>query len=188
MHTLILGQTRTGKTTVAMDLAKAYAQARRPVVVLTVPGLNGQPKDSDRWRKTGAALVTTDKAKFLAVLRSPKTWGVMVMVDEANQTVGWHDSEMEALATDGSSNGLTCHFIAQRGATFNLTVREQCTRLLMFRQGAGDARRLFESFAHPDLLNGPQLQNGEFYRCTNEPGSCRLERLPLYFAQQKGKR
>lgn len=169
MHTLILGMTRMGKTTWAVALAREFKRLRKPVVVLTVKGAGGIV--DPRW--SFADLVTADREKFLKVIRSPKTFGVMVFVDEANQTVGWHDLEMEATATAGSLNGLTCHYISQRAATFNRSVREQCSRLVMFRQGPEDCETMARQFGQPELREGWKLGKGEYFYCTTERGSFR---------------
>lgn len=178
MHGLCLGVTRTGKTSLMLLLIPKYKSMGFKVAVLTVPMMDGNP--DPRWRKAGADFVTTDKKKFLAVLHAPGTWRVMCFIDECNQTVGWHDLEMESLATAGSQHGLICHFISQRGQTFNKSVREQCTRLFLFRQGPDDAKALFNSFPHRAILDAVLLRNGEFFACTNEPGSLKVGKLPLY--------
>lgn len=142
--------------------------------VLTVPGAGGQP--DPRW--AFADFVSTDRDRFLRVVRSPSTWGGFLFIDEANQTVGRYDPEMEATATAGSLNGLTCHYIAQRAATFNRTVREQCSRLVMFRQGPKDSADLAEQYGQPGLAEGWKLKKGQYLYCTTEPGSLRRGRVP----------
>lgn len=170
MHVLILGMTRSGKTTLAVQLAQQYRAARKPVAVLTPAGLGGQT--DPRWNPV-SNLVTSDRGKFLAVLTSPKTWGAMAMVDEANQTIGWHDVDMERLFTAGSMHGLTMHAIAQRAASFNKTIREQCSRLYLFRQGPDDAMEMARQFGHPELKQAPKLGKGQYFTCTTEGGSLR---------------
>jgi hypothetical protein len=162
--------TRSGKTTLAVKLAELYRGMRKPVAVLTPAGLAGQT--DPRW-KGRAHFITSDREKFLAVLRSEKSWGAMAFVDEANQTIGWNDIDMEKLFTAGSMHGLTMHAIAQRAASFNKTVREQCSRLYLFRQGPDDALEMARQFGHPELKNAPKLGKGQYFTCTTEQGSLR---------------
>lgn len=170
MHTLILGRTRMGKTTWAVELAKEFKRQGQKVAVLTVAGAGGIT--DPRW--AGVDLVTADRSKFLKVIRSPNTFRVKVFVDEANQTVGWHDLEMEATATAGSLNGLTCHYLSQRASSFNKSVREQCSRLVMFRQGPDDCEAMARQFIQPALLLGTRLNKGEYFHCTSERSSLQL--------------
>jgi hypothetical protein len=166
--------TRMGKTTLAVQLARQLKAKGYPIAVLTVPGAGGRP--DPRW--AFADLVTTDRARFLRIVRDKDTWGPMLFIDEANQTVGKYDPEMEATATAGSLNGMTCHYIAQRAATFNRTVREQCSRLIMFRQGPKDSAELAEQFGQPGLADGALLCKGQYLYCTTEPGSLKRGKVP----------
>lgn len=166
--------TRMGKTTLAQKLAREYQRLGYKVGVYTVPGtLDGRP--DPRW--SFADFVTLDRAKFLH--RFHNSYKVMWFVDECNRTVGWHDPEMEATGTSGSLAGHTLHYITQRAATFNLTVREQCSRLFMFRQGPKDCAALVEAFGQPELSEGPMLLKGRYLYCTTERGSLRRGDLGL---------
>lgn len=178
MHHLILGMMRHGKTTGALELARSFKRKGIPVAVYTVAGMTGQPKDGERWRPC-CDFITTKRSEFLAAMKAPGIWGWQVFIDEANQTVGKYDPDMEAIATDASSHALTMHFIAQRGQTFNRTVREQCSSLTMFRLGPKDCKELSEDWGQPDLERGYTLKKFEYIHCTTELGSVRRGRANL---------
>ncbi len=176
MHSLIVGMTRMGKTTLAQLLAREYQKLGYKVAVYTVPGTTDNPPRADpRWNF--ADYVTLDRQAALE--RFKASYKVMWFFDEANRTVGKYDPEMEATATSGSLHGHTCHYLAQRTATFNRTVREQCSRLYMFRQGPDDCGSLYQDWGHEEILQGHKLAKGQAIYCTTEPGSIRKIDLKL---------
>ncbi len=176
MHHLFLGKMRHGKTSGAIEIGVELKKLGENIAVFTVAGLDGTPKDLGRWLKiTRREFIFTDRQKFLAFLKIKGLWRWHIFVDESNQTVGTHDKEMEASATNASANAITYYFIAQRGQTFNRTVREQCSSLTLFRLGRKDCVDLADDWGLDFIAErGPLLKKFEYLHCTTELGSERM--------------
>lgn len=149
-HTLILGITETGKTTLAYRLANTYKQKGTEVLVL-------DPLLSSRW---AADFITDDAEKFLRIVFAKRKCALFV--DEAGDMLDKYDSTMNKLATFSRHYGHNAHFICQRAIMVSPTIRAQCTNLFLFKQHRQDAEILARDFVSDDLLQATKLLKGEF--------------------------
>lgn len=150
MHVAILGITNSGKTTLAKRLAREYRARRVPVLVLDPMGTGW---DCD--------YITDDPDTFLLAARDSR--GCMLFIDEAGEVVGQWDREHHWLATRARHYGHVSHFISQRGVQIARTVRDQCTKMFLFRTGLADAKIHAEEWAEPRLKGAPDLPQGECF-------------------------
>lgn len=155
-HSLILGMTKSGKSTLARRLVAAYRVAGTQSCVL-------DPLGDPAWKAAGAKVLTSDGEKFLALME--KTRRCALFVDECGETIGRYSGEMKKLATRSRHYGHNAHFLAQRAADIDKTVRDQCELLFCFRVSKKDAQTLADEYGYDELLGAFQLQKGEFIKC-----------------------
>lgn len=151
-HSLILGVTESGKTTLSKRIAEQARERGIGVIVL-------DPLNDPEWP---ADFRTADKSEFLsAVWRSRKCF---VFVDEAGEMVSHHNPEMMPLTTRGRHWGHNVFLISQRAEQINRTVRDQCARLYMFALAHPDCKTLSKEFNSEELLEGTRLPKGHFFK------------------------
>ena len=172
MDQLIVGLKGQGKSTLMMELVRQYKG-----LGLATAALTPIDRDLPRWQAAGVDFVTKDRAKLLALLKDPRSWGVMVMIDEAGQTIGRHDREVEGFCAEARHQGHTLHFGVQRATKMNKDIRENCTGLFAFRQGIDDAETLTRTFGHKELMECANLDVRQFIHCTTSKGSVSFGRL-----------
>jgi len=156
-HSLVLGMTESGKTTLAKKLSKEYQARGIGVIVLDPlqdPEWSDKP-DSDLFFQT------TDKDEFLASVKASKRCAVFI--DESGESVGQYDTAMHWLATRGRHYGHNCHFLSQRGQQIAKTVRDQCGRLYLFTCSLTDAKILADEWNKPELREAHGLEQGQFF-------------------------
>lgn len=153
-HSLILGMTESGKTTLAKALAKNYQQEGIKVLVL-------DPLSDPDW---GADFQTSNQDEFLEVYWNSKR--CMAFIDEAGESVGRYNKVMEKTATRGRHWGHSNHYISQRGTQIAATIRDQCSNLFLFTSSLKDCKIHSEEWNKKELLNGSSLKQGEFYHAT----------------------
>ena len=120
MHSLIVGQTGTGKTTLACRLVAEYARRGIHSVVLD-PILDG------RWPTRWLTADPEEFTSWAATSRSCALW-----IDESGETIGQYHRELFWAATRARHLGHLSHFLTQRPAQLSPTVRNQCSRLYCF--------------------------------------------------------
>lgn len=165
-HSLILGMTESGKTTLARDLAAEYRAAGTAVLVL-------DPLRDPRWQ---ADYITSDPVEYMRVVWASRS--CMLFVDEAGEAVGKYDVAMQALATRARHWGHSTHFVTQRGAQLSPTVRHQCRYLFMFCSGVRDGQVMAEEFNQPLLESCNSLRQGEYF-FTSRFGELQRKRVTL---------
>lgn len=150
-HTLILGMTESGKTTLARKLARRYQHKGIPVLVL-------DPYKSSAWQ---ADFITDSPDLFLETVKASKSCAVFV--DECGHYAdeGYSDI-LRWLATNSRHYGHNSHFIAQRAQQLKPTIRDQCSHIFLFKQSFDDAKELTRNFATDALLEAPTLKKGEY--------------------------
>lgn len=150
MHSLILGITDTGKTTLAFKLAKIYKGRGTPVIVL----------DPDIRKEWQADYITDDPDAYLAVCKVNQ--GAALFIDESGQTVGRYSGAMSWLATNSRKWGHKAHFISQRATQLDILMRTQCSNLFLFKQSVNDSKILAAEFVCPGLMGACYLKKGEY--------------------------
>lgn len=155
-HSLILGTTKSGKSTLARRLVARYRVNGTHSMVL-------DPLEDPAWRSAGAKILTGDGEKFLALMF--KTRSCALFVDESGEAIGRYSGEMKKLATRSRHYGHNAHFISQRGVDIDKTIRDQCDDLYLFRVSKKDAEVLADEYCYDELLGASQLNQGEFIKC-----------------------
>jgi hypothetical protein len=150
-HSLIIGTTQSGKSTLAKLMAERWVRAGHEVGVLDPLG--------DEWPATWA---TTDSEYFLHLAKRRKR--CFLIVDESGVAVGLHNQTMSWLTTTGRHLGHACYFLAQRGVQLPLTLRENCVGGFFFALGPKDAKLMAETWNCPELAEhaGRQFPRGQF--------------------------
>jgi len=149
VHSLIVGMTESGKTTLAKNLASNLVLKKQPVMVLDILG--------SAW---GVNYQTNKIEDFMAKVSEVKN--CYIFIDEAGE-VGALNKEFMWLATRSRHYGHSVFFITQRSLQLKPIIRAQCQQLFLFCSAKRDCHMLYEDFNHLDLLNGSILRQGEFF-------------------------
>jgi hypothetical protein len=149
-HTLILGVTESGKTTLGRQMAQGFLNAGSGVLVM-------DPINPRAWP---ASFASSNRAEFQKVFWNSRN--CYVFVDEAGHSVA-RDEDMVMLATAGRHAGHSCFFLAQRCQTFSATVRDQCSFIYLFSISSRDSDLLAEEFNQPGLRDAVSLHQGEYF-------------------------
>lgn len=149
MHSLIVGITTSGKTTLAKQMASSYRRKGRPVLVHDV-----------LLSKWDADFVTDDMSLFMK--NAQENHNCMLFIDESSEAIGRYNRETFWLATRSRHQGHVAHFILQRYADINKTVRDQCSRLFTFRISTYDAKCLCDDWANEKLIGASRLDKYVF--------------------------
>lgn len=152
MHTLVVGITESGKTTLCKKLAAAHVKEGFAVLALSAI--------YDDW-PTGV-LLFDDQEKFLQIFWASKR--CMVFIDEGKKMMGRYNEAMEETTTRGRHWGHSVYVCGQSAIQINPTVRGQCSQLFCFAQGTKAAETLAEEWRCEELNNAPDLMQGEFYK------------------------
>lgn len=153
-HSLILGQTESGKTTLAKRLASALHARGEHILIL-------DPLNDPEWPSGDRTFRTHDPEVFLAVLW--KSRQCHAFIDEAGDMVGRFDETMRKTATSGRHWGHSCYYISQRGAMVDTTVRAQCRHLFLFASSAKDCKVLAEEYNAPELIQVVDFPAGRYF-------------------------
>jgi len=151
MHSLLLGMTESGKTSLAKQLIKQFQ--RKGVHCISLDPL-GDPA-------FGADFVTDNPAEFAWVWKTSRSCACFI--DEAG-TVGKFSEHIKEAATKGRHWGHSFFFLSQRATQIEPLVRDQCGALFLFRSGMQSRKMLAEEFNAPQLLDDIQML--EFHHCT----------------------
>ena len=153
-HSLILGMTESGKTTLAKNLAAHYRANGIGVLVL-------DPMGDPEWQ---ADFQTSDPEEFLEVFWSSRKCAAFI--DEAGESVGQYDKVMGRTATKGRHWGHSCHYLSQRGAQIARTVRDQCGHIFLFTTALDDSKIHANEWNKPEMRGANTLAQGEYFHAT----------------------
>lgn len=127
MHSLIIGMTESGKTCLALILAKQLRSKGKKVAVL-------DPLHNPDWDCDFRTTDPVDLQDYLASERS-----VYVFIDEGGKVFNnGNDLTFAEFATTSRHYGHSVHFMAQRAMQIPKTMRDQCSRLFLFTSSASD--------------------------------------------------
>lgn len=149
MHSLILGATESGKSTLAKKLCAEFVRTKSGVLVLD-PLASKWPTDQ----------VFTEPELFLSFFWS--CTNRKVFIDESGESVGRVNDEMIKTGTRGRHNGHSVFFITQSRTQLSPILRRQCSQLFCFAIGPDEAEVLAEEWICPGLLKAPTLPQGRF--------------------------
>lgn len=151
-HILILGQTLSGKTTLAKRLAQTYKSQGIAVLV-------HDPVGDPEWI---ADYRTANAEEFFKIYNDSRRCAVFF--DEAGETCEEFRHQITKTATRGRHRGHRNHYIAQRGTLILRTVRDQCSGLFLFNTGLEDCKIHAAEWNAPNIKEyGPFLETGEYF-------------------------
>lgn len=154
MHSLIIGQTESGKSTLAKVFARKLADNGKKVAVL-------DPLFDPDWK---ADFRTDDIEEMTAYLRANRS--VYVFVDESGAYFNdGNDTTYSWLATRSRHYGHSVFFIAQRAIQIPKTMRDQCSRLYLFTSSRSDGKIHSEEWNKDTLESCNTLPKLMFYQC-----------------------
>lgn len=153
-HTLILGQTESGKTTLAKRMATQYVAAGITPIVLDRTVDPGWPTD----------FIFKYSANFLAYVKdASKCMSCALFVDESGMSLDKYDSDTEWLTTTARHHGHRTHLLAHRAEMVNTNVRSQCATLICFALNIRDAKEYSLMWNCEEIKqNAPRLEHGQY--------------------------
>ncbi len=101
----------------------------------------------------------TNRGEFLKAGQNAQR--CLLIIDEAGEMIGQFNEEMRWCATRARHLGHTSMFITQRPAQLSPTVRDQCSKLFLFRVSVDDAKTLARDWARPELEIASTLPQGQ---------------------------
>lgn len=152
MHTLVVGQTLSGKTWLCKQLCEILSKAGIPVGVFDPMGCPGD----NAW--PGASMVVYTKRDFLRSYwaSSRCVW----IIDEAADNLGESD---RPVMTKGRHLGHSNMILSQRAkGMLRPSLRNQCAAALICQQNDDDAAELAAQFIIPEIRTAaPALKQGD---------------------------
>lgn len=159
MHALIVGQTMSGKSTLARRfLAREYLRRGWGCIVHDVHLDDwGQDEAPDRVR------VFADDRAFLAAVWASQRCAIFV--DEASELCDARRANRGfiSIATRGRHRGHVAHFIAQNLTAIHYQVRSQCSRVMAFRLTPAESAKIVRETGYEELSNLHELPAGTFW-------------------------
>lgn len=156
MHSLFVGVTLSGKTTLARAVSRALRSRGQSVIVfdpMRTPTAGGD------WGE-GAHIFDQEEA-FLTMMGDDRVMRAHIFVDEADMVFNHARRENFWMLTRGRHYGFEMNLISQRPKLLHPTCRDQCTRMYMFRLPINDRVELGRDKGH-DHFAEYDLDAGEF--------------------------
>ena len=154
MHSLIIGQTESGKSTLAKVFASKLTNSGKKVAVL-------DPLFDPDWKCNYRTDDINEMTQYLKVNRS-----VYVFVDESGAYFNdGNDTTYSWLATRSRHYGHSVFFIAQRAIQIPKTMRDQCSRLYLFTSSRSDGKIHSEEWNKDVLETCNTLPKLKFFQC-----------------------
>lgn len=150
-HSLIIGTTESGKTTLAKRLALKYRASGIGALVL-------DPLRDPSWP---CDFITDNSEEFLKIVFASRKCALFI--DEAGESVGRFDQANFTLATRARHWGHNSHFIAQRAQLVARTVRDQCSNAFVFRVAREDAKILAADWCADEVMESIDLPAGQCF-------------------------
>lgn len=153
-HCLVVGMTGAGKTTWARKKAHSLQRAGRPCLIL-------DPFKRASWIvDPDLCFVTNDENLFLEAVWKNKECSIFI--DESGDMVGRYNNAINSIATKARNFGHKVYFIMQRTKQISVTIRAQCSELVVFRSSLNDTRDLANEFVQEKINEAHNLKTGEF--------------------------
>lgn len=150
MHSLIIGMTESGKTTLAKMLCRTLNNGGNKTAVL-------DPLFDDGWQ---CDFQTQNSDEFLRWAKSNRS--AYLFVDEGSISIGRYNLPMQWLATMARHWGHSATFISQGLTQLPPAVRNNCSRLYLFTAADSVSKIAAEEFNKKELRDAEALGRGEF--------------------------
>lgn len=168
MHTLILGQSFTGKSALAKQLGTTLRSKGHMVIAFNPTLENGYTR-KDAFDCIAADYETDNPDNLIREIHRLYAENthkkIFVIIDEAHEFFTKGNCAHEWVGTKGRHYGLHVIAITQRAALINTTFRAQCSTIYAFRSNKTDMEFVKDEFWHykltPDKLN---LPDGEYIK------------------------
>jgi len=164
MHTIICGTTLTGKTTMALILAR---ESKKKGIMSMVYDTKGSGYCCD--------IVCKSMNRFLDIAMESNN--LMLFVDDCITVLKSNDPRHRWLTAESRHRGHSVVLIGQRYKNIPKTNRDNCEELWMFRQSLSDCKEIAGDFAydwHDLRTDNKPMPRLHFYRITPngiQPGS-----------------
>lgn len=179
-HTLFVGVTESGKTTMARHFARGYAALGHRIIVYDPVGTKTA---GGGW--PASAVMFSEVEPLFEYLERDDVNHAHVFIDEAGDFMGVSDKDKHWLLRRGRHKGFFVNIISQRPKMLAPNVRTQCNVAYMFRLSMNDADEIGADFGHSKLSNiVSKLDKGEYLRL--ESGSPHIKRGSLFKQLSKG--
>ena len=171
-HCITIGQTESGKTILNKRLARRYQRAGIVCVVLDPLG---DPEWKDPSTPDQNFVMLDDSQAFLDLVFDPdRCLQAAIFIDEAGMSISKYSAEYDKLTTVSRHFGHVVHVIAQRAQMVSATLRSQCRTCFAFNVNGDDAKLYSKDFNCPQILDAPNLVQGEFIQATRFENSKRF--------------
>lgn len=148
-----IGQTRSGKTTLATVVADGLRRRGRRLAVLD------RMRDP-RWGRV--EFICSDADEFMSWCQAPANAGCHLFCDEWGITCG-RQPRFDWFGTSARHHGHSVWFVAHRWTQLSPAIRDSIDVTWAFGQGVKSASLLAEEFAAPELITLlPKMQRGKF--------------------------
>lgn len=154
MHSLIVGMTESGKTTLAKCFIHIFKQK----------GIKSLVLDPMRDPDFKAEFQTSDPQEFLQMVFLSRS--CHVYVDETGDAIGHYNPTMQTLATKGRHNGHSCFFLSQSVVQMPPIIRGQSSQIYLFATDADGCKRISNEYNSKLFMEGTKLKQGEFLHKT----------------------
>lgn len=163
-HTIIVGQTLSGKTTLAKKLAALY-RSRGVAVCVLDPNKDPDWNPETKGAHADGFYMDDDPVRFMQYIRDPdQCLQAAIFIDEGGDMLNKYDTEFNWITTRSRHHGHVAHLCTQRAQQLSVTIRSQCSILYCFNISIPDAKIYAVDFNAPELLNAPKLPQGQFLR------------------------
>jgi len=160
VHTLFVGVTQSGKTTLARHHARLLANAGYDLAVYDPVQTATAGGDWPREAK-----VFTDQTAFLEYLfaaRGEPDRPIFVFVDESADIFGHANGDNNLIPRRVRHQNVYLRLISQRPKMLPPNVRTQCAHCYMFRLSRDDGRMICADFGHGDEIFSKPLDTGDY--------------------------
>lgn len=168
VHQVIIGRTKTGKTTLAKKLGAEYLRQSCAVIAYNPLGNHDFIRPDVHTGRVAASAEHVSAEAFLAAVDSEirRSTGrpTILIVDEATTFFRKQNCPREWLATRGRHSGIQLIIIAQHYANLNVSVRSQAERLSLFKCGLTTAAMCADEYGEPTLKDARGLKPGHFWQ------------------------
>jgi hypothetical protein len=141
-HTIIIGKSRSGKSTITKLIAAASIKRGVRVAV-------SDPRRDREWVEMGAYLAR-DTDDLIAWAKANKGKG-MLIADEGGESVG-REKRYAYLTTAARHDGHTSIIIAHYATQVTPVMRENCDRVILFSASAESREILYKKYEDKAIL------------------------------------